>query len=103
VRIGAQDHAARIAPAQYIARAPLSLAKLAYLPHEATVRYCSEFNPALGDSKREWSARDFIADATFFIPPQGVRRIRFFGLYSSRIPPALPSPSLAAGVSPISG
>jgi hypothetical protein len=60
------------------------LAKLTYIPQEATVLYSSEFNPAIGDSKREWTALDFIADATLFIPPQGVRLIRFFGLYSSR-------------------
>ena len=70
VRIGAQDHAARIALAQYIARAPLSLAKLTYLPKEATVRYCSAFNPAIGDSLKVWKASDFIADATLFIPPR---------------------------------
>ena len=60
------------------------MAKLTYLPSQATVRYSSAFTPAIGDSNREWSARDLIADATLFIPPQGVRLIRFFGLYSSR-------------------
>jgi hypothetical protein len=68
VPIAAQDHPARIALAQYIARAPLSLVKLTYLPAEATVRYCSDFNPAIGDSTKVWNARDFIADATSFIP-----------------------------------
>ena len=66
------------------------------------MRYSSALNPAIGDSKREWRARDFIADATLaglvppwtarpraipgtgFIPPPAVRLIRFFGLYSSR-------------------
>jgi hypothetical protein len=84
VRIAAHDQSARIGLAQYIARAPLSLAKLTYLPEEATVRYTSDFNPAIGDSTKVWNVRDFIADATLFIPPQGVRFIRFFGLYSSR-------------------
>jgi hypothetical protein len=84
VRLGAQDHAARIGLAQYIARAPLSLAKLTYLPAEATVRYCSAFNPAVGDSTKIWNARDFIADATLFIPPSGIRLIHYYGLYSSR-------------------
>ena len=73
------------------------------------MRYCSTFNPAIGDSLKVWNARDFIADATLaryvhpwtarpcaipgkgFIPPQAVRLIRFFGLYSSRSPPPLPS------------
>jgi len=69
VHIGSQDHAARIALAQYIARPPLALAKLTDLPDEATVRYHSAFNPAIGDSLKVWRARDFIADATLFIPP----------------------------------
>jgi hypothetical protein len=89
IRISAQDQAARIGLAQYIDRAPLSLAKLTYMPQEATVRYSSEFNPAIGDSKREWTARDFIAGATLIIPPQGVRLIRFY-------PPARLSPRLPA-------
>jgi hypothetical protein len=84
VHIGAQDHAARIALAQYIARPPLALAKLTYLPDEATVRYHSAFNPAIGDSLKVWRARDFIPDATLFIPPQGVRLIHYYGLYASR-------------------
>jgi len=37
------------------------------------VRYHSAFNPAIGDSLKVCKARDFIADATLFIPPQGVR------------------------------
>ena len=48
------------------------------------MRYSSEFNPAIGDTIKTWDARDFIAAATLFIPPQGVRLIRYFGLYSSR-------------------
>jgi hypothetical protein len=58
--------------------------KLTYMPQETTVRYSSAFNPAIGDSSKLWTARDFIADATLFIPPQGIKLIRFFGLYSSR-------------------
>jgi len=84
VRIPGEDHKTRAALAQYIARAPLSLAKLFYLPAQATVRYSSAFNPAIGDSRKVWNARDFIADATSFIPPQGVRLIHYFGLYASR-------------------
>ena len=67
VRIPGDDHKTRVALAQYIARAPLSLAKLSYLPAEATVRYCSDFNPAIGNSTKVWNVRDFIADATLFI------------------------------------
>jgi hypothetical protein len=84
VRINGADHKTRIALAQYIARAPISLEKLSYLPSQATVRYTSEFNPAIGDTIKSWDARDFIAAATLFIPPQGVRLIRYYGLYASR-------------------
>ena len=71
VRINGADDKTRIALAQYIARAPISLEKLSYLPSQATVRYTSEFNPAIGDTIKSWDARDFIAAATLFIPPQG--------------------------------
>ena len=84
VRLNGDDHKTRVALAQYIARAPLSMDKLSYLPSQGTVRYTSDFNPAIGDTIRVWDACDFIAAATLFIPPQGVRLIRYFGLYSSR-------------------
>jgi len=58
--------------------------KLTYLPSQGTVSYTSAFNPAIGDTIKVWDARDFIAAATLFILPQGVRLIRYFGLYSSR-------------------
>jgi hypothetical protein len=91
VHIGAEDHTARVALAQYIARAPLALEKLSYLPSQGTVRYTSDFNPANGDTIKVWDSRDFIAAATLFIPwaaavsietarapPQGVRLIRYY-------------------------
>jgi hypothetical protein len=84
VRINGDDHKTRVALAQYIARAPLSLDKLSYLPSQGTVRYSSDFNPAIGDTIKVWNAHDFIAAATLFIPPQGVRVIKYFGLYASR-------------------
>ena len=68
----------------HFAGAPLSMNKLTYLPSQGTVRYTSDFNPAIGDTIRVWDACDFIAAATLFIPPQGVRLARYFGLYSSR-------------------
>ena len=48
------------------------------------VRYTSNYNPAIGDTIKIWDARDFIAAATLFIPPRGLRLIRYFGLYASR-------------------
>ena len=84
MRIGADDHKARIALAQYIARPPLSLAKLTYEPSQGKVIFHTSFNPALGENVKIWDALQFIALATQFIPPHGVRLIRYFGLYSSR-------------------
>ena len=46
--------------------------KLRYLPSQGKVSYTSDFNPAIGDTIKIWDARDFIAAATLFIPPQGV-------------------------------
>ncbi len=54
--------------------------KLSYLPSQGTVRYTSDFNPAVGDTNKVRGARDFIAAVTLFIPPHGVRLIRYFGL-----------------------
>lgn len=84
VRIGAEDHKARIALAQYIARPPLSLAKLTYEPFAGKIIFHTSFNPALGENVKVWDALQFIALATQFIPPQGVRLIHYYGLYSSR-------------------
>jgi hypothetical protein len=55
--------------------------KLSYLPSQGTVRYTSDFNPAIGDTIKTWDVRDFIAAATLFIPPQGVRLIRYYVEY----------------------
>jgi len=64
VRIDGDDHKTRIALAQYIARAPLSMEKLSYVPSQGTVSYTSDFNPSIGDTIKVWDARDFIAAAT---------------------------------------
>jgi hypothetical protein len=84
VRRNGDDHKTRVALAQYIARAPISLQKLSSMPSQRTVRDTSDFNPAIGDTIKIWDVRDFIAAATVCIPPQGVRLIRYFGLYASR-------------------
>ena len=81
VRINGDDHKTRVALAQYIARAPLSMEKLTYMPSQGTVSYTSDFNPAIGDTIKVWDAHDFIAAATLFIPPQGVRCIRYYVEY----------------------
>jgi hypothetical protein len=79
VRIAGEDHKTRVALAQYIARAPLSMDKLSYLPSQGKVSYSSDFNPASGDTIKVWDARTFIAAATLFIP----RRV--FGLFTTSV------------------
>ena len=64
VRISGDDRKSRVAFAQHIARAPVSMKKLTYLPSQGTVSYTSAFNPAIGDTTKVWDARDFIAAAT---------------------------------------
>ena len=71
VRINGDDHKTRIALAQCIARAPLSMEKLTCLPFQGKVSYTSDFNPAIGDTTKVWDARDFIAAATLFIRRAG--------------------------------
>jgi hypothetical protein len=84
VRMAGDDHKARMSLAQYIARAPLSLEKLHDDQQDGKAFYHSTYNPYLGENLKVWDALDFLALATSFIPPQGVRLIRYFGLYSSR-------------------
>jgi len=84
VRLDGGDHHARLALAQYIARAPLSLQKLTYDQPGAKVLYHTAYNPYFKQNTSLWSAPDFIAQLTQFIPPWGVRLIHYYGLYSSR-------------------
>jgi hypothetical protein len=84
VRLDGGDHTARQALAQYIARAPLSLQKLTYDRVGGKVLYHTTYNPYLKQNTSLWSAPDFIAHLTQFIPPWGVRYIHYYGLYSSR-------------------
>jgi hypothetical protein len=84
VRLDGGDHTARQALAQYIARAPLSLQKLTYDRAGAKVLYHTSYNPYIKQNTSLWTATDFIAHLTQFIPPWGVRYIHYYGLYSSR-------------------
>jgi hypothetical protein len=84
VRLDGGDHTARQALAQYIARAPLSLQKLTYDRFGGKVLYHTSYNPYFKQNTSLWSAPDFIAHLTQFIPPWGVRLIHYYGLYSSR-------------------
>jgi hypothetical protein len=69
VRLDGGDHTARQALAQYIARAPLSLQKLTYDRARGNVLYHTSYNPYFRQNTNLWSATDFIAHLTQFIPP----------------------------------
>ena len=84
VRLDARDHTGRQALAQYMARVPLSLQKLTCDRSGGKVLYHTSFNPYFKQNTSRWSAADFIAHLTQFIPPWGVRSIHYYGLYSSR-------------------
>jgi hypothetical protein len=84
VRLDGGDHKARQALAQYVARAPLSLQKVTYDRLGGKVLFHTAYNPYFKQNTNLWSAPDFIAAITQFIPPWGVRSIHYYGLYSSR-------------------
>jgi hypothetical protein len=84
VRLDGGDHTARQAFAQYFARAPLSLQKLTYDRSGGKILYHTSYNPYFKQNTSLWSAPDFIAHLTQFIPPWGVRHIHCDGLYSTR-------------------
>ncbi len=84
VRLDGGDHKARQALAQYIARAPLSLQKLAYDRIGGRVLCHTACNPCFKQNTSPWNAADFIAALTQFIPPEGVRYVHYYGLCSSR-------------------
>jgi hypothetical protein len=84
VRPDGDDHRAPQALAQYVARAPLSLQKLTDDCSGGKVLYHTSYNPYFKQNTSMWSASDFMAHLTQFIPPWGVRLIHYYGLYSSR-------------------
>jgi hypothetical protein len=46
--------------------------------------YHTDYNPYFKQNTTLWNATDFIAALTQFVPPWGVRYVRYYGLYSSR-------------------
>ena len=84
VHLDGRDHRARQALAQYISRAPLSLQKVTYDRPGGKVLYHTAYNPYFKQNISLWTATDFIAQLTQFIPPWGVRSIHYYGLCSSR-------------------
>jgi hypothetical protein len=77
--------------AQYMARPPISLAKVTLEEQGAKVLFHTTYNPYFGESLKLFAVTDYIAEPmvhasglTAHIPPKGVHYIRRYGLYSSR-------------------
>ena len=70
--------------AQYMARPPISLAKVTLEEQGGKVLFHTTYNPYFGDNLKLFAVTDFIAELTQHIPPKGVHYIRPYGLYSSR-------------------
>ena len=55
---------------QYIARHPVSLNKIIYIPEKAQVLYKTKYNDYFGENIQLFTATDFIAELTMHIPPK---------------------------------
>jgi len=85
IRIYGNDHKAREALSQYIAKPPVSLEKIHYEPFHGKVLYKTpKYNEYFGENFKFFDALDLIAELTAHIPPKGKQYIRRYGLYSSR-------------------
>jgi hypothetical protein len=84
VLIAADDHKAREALSQYIARHPVSLKKIIYVPAQGKVIYRTRYNSYFGENIKLLTAVEFIALLTAHIPDKHKHLIRYYGIYSSR-------------------
>ena len=84
VLISADDHKAREALSEYIARHPVSLKKIIYIPAQGKVIYRTKYNQYFGENIKLLTAVEFIALLTAHIPDKHKHLIRYYGLYSSR-------------------
>jgi len=80
----ATDAASMERLAQYMARPPISLAKVTLEEQGAKVLFHTTYNPYFGENLKLFAVTDFIAELTAHIPPKGVHYIRRYGVYSSR-------------------
>ena len=70
ILIPAQDQKARTGLSQYIARHPVSLNKIIYIPEKAKVLYKTKYNDYFGENIQLFTATNFIAELTMHIPPK---------------------------------
>jgi hypothetical protein len=70
ILIPAQDQKARSGLSKYIARHPVSLNKIIYIPEKAKVLYKTKYNDYFDENIQLFTATDFIAELTMHIPPK---------------------------------
>jgi transposase len=78
------DESAQENLAEYIARPPISLAKIRYEPFKGRVLFHTTYSEYFKENLHMFDALDFIAELTQHIPPKGLQLIRRYGLYASR-------------------
>ena len=69
---------------EYIARPPISLKKIRYEPLKGLVLFHTTYSEHFKENVHLFDALDFLAELTQHLPPEGVRLIRRYSLYSSR-------------------
>ncbi|MCW3987899.1 MAG: transposase, partial [Candidatus Bathyarchaeota archaeon] len=84
ILIPAKDQKARTGLSQYIARQPVSLNKIIYIPEKAKVLYKTKYNDYFGENIQLFTAADFIGALTQHVPPKHKNLIRYYVIYSSR-------------------
>jgi hypothetical protein len=84
IPIPASDPKKRQAIAQYIARPPISLAKIPFKDCHGKSAFHTEYHPYFKENLKLFPPLDFIAERTQHIPPLGMQYIRRYGIYSSR-------------------
>ena len=80
----AEENLAEENLAEYIARPPISLAKIRYEPFKGRVLFHTTYSEYFRENLHMFDALDFIAELSQHIPPKGVQLIRRYGLYASR-------------------
>ncbi|MBA7624793.1 hypothetical protein ES703_32206 [subsurface metagenome] len=69
---------------QYIARHPVSLNKIIYIPEKGKVLYKTKYNDYFGENIQLFTATDFIGALTQHVPPKHKNLIRYYDICSSR-------------------
>ena len=78
------DESSQESLAEYIARPPISLKKIHYVPFKGRVLFHTKYSEYFKQNVHLFDALDFLAELTQHIPPKGLQLIRRYGLYASR-------------------